>query len=447
MADTRLLPQLLLMPGQQTVMQCNDMAVSLGVRLGMNKKTAFCLLSECAIADYNANRESEALQQLALSCYRFAADIQLQPPAGLSLEIGSMLAVYNGLVIYWQQLRQALGRYGFSYQLSTGHTPGVAAVLAQSGHELCTADKQAHQQALQQLSVTQLGFAEKIASQLGRMGVRSYAQLVQLPRREIGFRFGREVVDQLSKLERNDQPARRYVLPPTFRQTIHLNYEAEHAEGLLFPLKHGLLNLESYLFARQLKCEKLLLKLEHRNGSASLCSVFAINGCYRQADWQALLKLKFDRTQLLDPVISITLRAKSFVALTTKNRDFFGDHRVESDVDNMQSLLLAHLGAHQLSKLAISHDPRPEKASGMIDSRVRQTTHNPKKWPTFLLAKPLPINIVEYDIISGPERIEAGWYDQQVSRRDYYVATCQSGAAHWVFRHADGQWFLQGEFL
>lgn len=69
-ADTRPIPKLLLQPGAQQVMQCNEQAEQLGVRVGMNKKTAFCLLSDCAICDYDATAEQQSLQQLALICYR-----------------------------------------------------------------------------------------------------------------------------------------------------------------------------------------------------------------------------------------------------------------------------------------------------------------------------------------------------------------------------------------
>ena len=52
------------------------------------------------------------------------------------------------------------------------------------------------------------------------------------------------------------------------------------------------------------------------------------------------------------------------------------------------------------------------------------------------------------DLASGPERIETGWWDGRDVRRDYYVATAQSGVRLWIYRERarDGGWWLHGVF-
>ena len=49
---------------------------------------------------------------------------------------------------------------------------------------------------------------------------------------------------------------------------------------------------------------------------------------------------------------------------------------------------------------------------------------------------------------AGPERIEAGWWDGDEVRRDYYVAINARGEAFWIFReHRDpAAWYLHGVF-
>lgn len=444
--DPRPLPQLLLQPGQQTVLQCNDHARRAGVQEGMNKKTAFCLLADCAIADYDTHAEHQALQQMALQCYRYAAQISLQPPCGLLLEAGSMLAVFGGLDAYWHNCRMHLHRTGFQVQMSTGATPGIARVLARAGIELCTQDQQQMQQALDTLSVGQLLLDGRITAKLIAMGIREYRQLKVLPRKELGFRFGMALVEQLDRLEHDHQPPEQFILPPRFQQTIHLNYEAEHARGLLFPLKRILLTLESYLHNRQLLCEKLLIKLEHRDGRASLLTIPSVQGSYRQEDWLALLDTHLERTRLIDPVITISLRAKNFRPFDEDSKDFLGDRFPKADVNRMQSLLLARLGPERVKKLSVQHDPRPETATGLIDSQQQRHVLNPKQWPTMLWPQPKPVDVRRFRIASGPERIEGGWWDAQPTRRDYYIAE-QQQAWYWLFRRDDGQWFLHGEFI
>jgi len=52
------------------------------------------------------------------------------------------------------------------------------------------------------------------------------------------------------------------------------------------------------------------------------------------------------------------------------------------------------------------------------------------------------------ELVSGPERIESGWWDGGDVRRDYYVATGRGGVRLWVYRERDpgGGWWLHGVF-
>jgi protein ImuB len=60
-------------------------------------------------------------------------------------------------------------------------------------------------------------------------------------------------------------------------------------------------------------------------------------------------------------------------------------------------------------------------------------------------------------LLSGPERIEAGWWDAEVAERDYFIAEAADGALVWIYRarlplsaaganESGSGWFLQGRF-
>jgi protein ImuB len=51
-------------------------------------------------------------------------------------------------------------------------------------------------------------------------------------------------------------------------------------------------------------------------------------------------------------------------------------------------------------------------------------------------------------LVTGPERIESGWWDGADIARDYYIARDGAGALWWVFREcaARRRWFLHGCF-
>jgi len=55
-------------------------------------------------------------------------------------------------------------------------------------------------------------------------------------------------------------------------------------------------------------------------------------------------------------------------------------------------------------------------------------------------------------LLSGPERIESGWWDAALAERDYFIAQLPGGALVWVYRArvpmpgVTQGWFLQGRF-
>lgn len=68
--------------------------------------------------------------------------------------------------------------------------------------------------------------------------------------------------------------------------------------------------------------------------------------------------------------------------------------------------------------------------------------------PLWLLPQPVPLRQPLRQILSGPERIESGWWDGGDVRRDYYVVRCASGQRAWAFLPAGAAegWMLHGWF-
>jgi protein ImuB len=73
--------------------------------------------------------------------------------------------------------------------------------------------------------------------------------------------------------------------------------------------------------------------------------------------------------------------------------------------------------------------------------------------PAWLLPRPMPLRDHALQVLSGPERIESGWWDGGDVRRDYYVVRTSLGQRAWAFQPAgvrDGDggsgWMLHGWF-
>jgi len=125
--------------------------------------------------------------------------------------------------------------------------------------------------------------------------------------------------------------------------------------------------------------------------------------------------------------------------------------------------LSARLGADRVFGIALADDHRPERDWKQSHSRAvgnparaKALDHHRGRRPTWLLPRPhklvteggLPLLQGVLDLTSGPERIEAGWWDGEEVRRDYYVATNPRGESFWIYReHRDiAAWYLHGVF-
>ena len=88
--------------------------------------------------------------------------------------------------------------------------------------------------------------------------------------------------------------------------------------------------------------------------------------------------------------------------------------------------------------------PEVEQRREQLPRAVTEETR-----PLWLLQKPVAIEPREdsLELVSGPERIESGWWDEQDVARDYYMAKNGRGQRLWIFHdHRTRSWFLHGLF-
>jgi protein ImuB len=113
----------------------------------------------------------------------------------------------------------------------------------------------------------------------------------------------------------------------------------------------------------------------------------------------------------------------------------------------------ARLGDQAVQSLRPQADHRPERAWRTWPAKPARLTsssssthrggHDAPLRPCALLPSPRALTAPPH-LLSGPERIESGWWDGAEVLRDYYIAQVQ-GARAWVFQDlSQGGWYLHG---
>ena len=104
----------------------------------------------------------------------------------------------------------------------------------------------------------------------------------------------------------------------------------------------------------------------------------------------------------------------------------------------------------QASARATQASARASLAAASTGRDARSTSCVFPVRPLWLFAEPRPLGAepasAELKLLSGPERIESGWWDGNEIGRDYFVGRDAQGAEVWLYRDRGGQWFVQGVF-
>jgi protein ImuB len=204
------------------------------------------------------------------------------------------------------------------------------------------------------------------------------------------------------------------------------------------------------------------------------------------AHLQQLLAERLGRAPLPAPALELSLGCDRLVPGTAPNAELFPTRRSEREgLTRLVERLQARLGREQVCRLEAVADHRPEHATRLLPAEAAApaaaSTAPPAPapatslpgaeprpaWlrrgqPLWLLPTPQPLLSREgrpwlagrpLPLLAGPERIESGWWDEQLVTRDYYIAARSDGALLWIFcdrlplaEGPGGGWFLQGWF-
>lgn len=441
------------------VLACDRKAGLRGVRPGMTAPAALALAPRLIIKSREASAETEALLGLAAWSMQFTPAVALEFPDSLALEISGSLKLLGGLDAILASMRAGLAQMGFSTVLACAPTLRAACWMAQG----CAADSgpiclepAALEQSISALPLSVL--PEVVQQGLRAIGATCIGDVRALPRPGLARRFGQKLLDDIDRALGRLPETRTYFQPPAkFHAAIELPAEVTQSEALLFAATRLLTQLSGFLAARLCGVRSIVLRLAHRETSTEVV-IGMLAPSRDAAHFSLLLREQLAGLALREPVRTITVSAEDIVPLAGDNLALFAQNAAAGcqSWGHLIERLRARLGSETVQSLSLPPDHRPEQTGGLPQAPQLQLDFGER--PFWLLPSPRPLTEAgpapQYEgpleLLSGPERIESGWWDGKETMRDYFVARSPHRSLLWIYqeRHPSqlGQWYLHGIF-
>lgn len=457
------------------IAQANAAAQERGVRRGQPVAAARALCGDVQLQPRDVASERASLELLAAWAYRFSGQVGIDEPATLRLEIGASLTLFGGWPALQRRLRDELGELGYGeHALAVAPIAAAAHVFAACRDGLAIRQPGPMLNALGQAPIALSGLAPDAVALLLGMGFRALRDVFALPRAELTRRIGPAGLLHLDRL-RGDAPETwpLYRPPDRFARRIELDGHIDGWQPLLFPLRRLTRDLALFLLARDGGVQRFELVLEHEGRAATRIDVGLLSAQREAGDLYEFSRGRLERAQIPAEVEAIALYADDLPPFRPRHRDLFDTARAEGlDWPELTERLRARLGDDALHGLACVAEHRPERAWRHAEVPAGLAPDKPSKFkgkkrnlvqspstdaivvrnapprPLWLLRRPIPLRPKPAQILTGPERIESGWWDGGDARRDYYVVRCANGQRAWAYLPAGGrdEWMLHGWF-
>ncbi len=491
--EARVRPAVLI--ADHRVCTVNAAAAGRGIRPGAKRATALALAADLLLAEADPARDAAALQAVAHAALAFTPAVTLQDAQTVLLEVQASLRLFGGLAALRQRLLEALAPLGHRVQMAAAPTALGAALLAQWAPSVPASrvdrvlgahatQLPALQALLDEAPVWLLGPGKAHWDALQGMGLHTLADLRVLPRAGLARRFGEGLLDDLDRaLGRKPDPRKALELPAVFDTRLELFARADSSAQVLHAAAVLLARLVAWAQARHGRVAAFTLRMlheRHRHAAvpATELHVALAEPALDAAHLQLLLRERLANVELAAPTLELQLQCSQLVAGHAPNGELFPTQASEAEgLLRLLERLRARLGDEQVQRLLPVADHRPECASRGVPARGGEGTAAssamlavaaaaadsplPLHRPAWLLPEPLPL--AERDtqpllegrplqLLSGPERIETGWWDGTPAARDYFIALAVDGSLVWVYRGRlpvgadEVNWFLQGRF-
>jgi protein ImuB len=470
---------------QHRIVAANAAAVEAGVRPGLKRATALALVPALHLGQADAARDAAALQAVVHTALAFTPMVLLDAgPATVLLETATVLRYHGGAARLRARLHDALAPLGHRLRVAAAPTAAGAALLARWGTAVPggldagphATDLSALRTLLDAAPVALLGPGRAHGEALQGMGLHCLADLRALPRAGLARRFGESLLNELDRA-RGDAPDPRepLALAEHFESRLELFARADTSDQVLHGAGVLLGRLIAWAQARRGRIAAFTLSMQHERSrradadgpSHTALEIELAEPGADAAQLRLLLRERLARCPLAAPTLELRLRCRHWVQAEAPSGELFPSRQSQHEgLLRLLERLRARLGDDGVQRLQALADHRPEHALQLQagpPARVPEAPPPaggalPLHRPAWLLPQPQPLaergalpllDGRPLQILSGPERIESGWWDATLAARDYFIARAEDGALVWLYRTrltAPGGWFLQGRF-
>ena len=435
----------------------NDAATRNGIRPLMTLATARALASHLRAFPRDQISEQQILKDRAVEAMHWTPSVSLTED-GLLMEITGSLRLYGGLQRLISLVRNWIDTKTSRFHIALTPTPASAILCARAGHELYVTGREQLASHLHDLSVKWLTLNHNQSTLLQRLGIYQIGELLRLPRHDLARRTDQAFVNQLDRLTgRQADPRITYTSPLMFKQVIDLVGEATEIRQLFPAVDFLLESLIAQMRSSGTALDRLDWILKNTQHESIQVPVSLTRPCRNHGQLLRLSRLAFESIQLTHPVTGLVLKAQPLVLPLEQNDALLPGTGIHCDDPTaLLDSLRNRLGHTVVQGIECQADHRPEKSWAYCDpgeQHGRCSCLPPR--PLWLLSHPTPIGSIQgrpsfrgtpLNLEKQVERINSGWWDEDLVRRDYYRASNDRLQA-WIFRDlATGQWFLHGIF-
>jgi protein ImuB len=419
----------------------------------MKLSTAMALAASLQTFERARPLERQSLESLARWAETVTSAVSIEAPDSVLLEVVGSLKLFGSLNAIKDKLHVELAGRHLDFRCCVAPTATAALWLARAA----SADVLQWSQlagSLAELPLAVTRWPPEVQALLQDLGLRSVGDCARLPRDGFARRVGRPYLLDLDRAFGRCVDLRaEFKTPQIFRSIVELGEETVDGAIFIEAAEQLLGELCDVLESRQAEIASFELAFVHLRRPPTVERFDLREPTLQRDRLLHLIEDRLERRALPVPAVALRIVSGVFQPMARKDGDLFEAKPHSERAEALLERLQERFGSAAVHGLRAVPEHRPEKAwakSAERGSRARGTALPAlEARPLWLLQKPVPIEARKdsLQLVSGPERIESGWWDEQDVARDYYTAKNGEGQRLWVYRdHRTRSWFLHGLF-